>query len=429
MLGRQTTKQKRGSAVTFAKDSQNHHEPKPRPSLLPQEHVEQWAELAVDYLDGNLDPATQAAVEAHLSSCADCARRLEEQRRVAERLRQTPALDPPAWLEKAVLEEILSPVTAVRAVTAAPPTAAGETGQPLRKKEPAWTRFWRQTLRPWAPAAIAVAAILLGIVSYGIFRQAAPESLPRFAQEAAPAVPGQASSTVESAPGDQVARASTEEAQATSARQQDSSTAILGGQQVETSTTAIAPTTTASSFAQAATSASVSASGMYRTLKSEPQAVTAETRSLVVEALENTDTPAYFVYASSSLEKPLTPYKASAVATQLCTLTGLEPLPVSMSLAGPTLAAYLPREDAGAFVELLLSIAASLELSLSLEFQPPETQSQAHTAIMENRSQFAELVARRAPSPGISGWTFSTSTSLAPDQQQNDALVIIFARQ
>lgn len=405
--------------MTFEKNNQSReHEGEARACFLPEEHVDQWQEIAVDYLDGVLDPATAAAVEAHLLSCTECARRLDEQRRLVKRLRQVPAVEAPAWLEEAVLKQVL------------PTPALGQQAKSAHAKEPAWTRFWRGTLRPWAPAAIAVAAILLGIVSYGILRETAPETVPRFAQEAAPSVSEQVASSLAVSESDRAAGTDIKETASAPCAPENTSAGILAGQEPQATTTAVAATATASSSSPGATtSASVSTPTMYTTVKPRVEKVTVENKSRIVETLQSADTPAHFVYTSTSLEETAIQRKAWAVATQFSSLTGLEPLAVSLSPSGPTLAAYLPRDDAAPFVDLLLSIGASLELSLSLEFEPPETQSEAYNAIVEHKAGLPELVARRAPSPGISGWTFTTSTSLAPEQQQADALVIIFVRQ
>ncbi|MCX8033051.1 MAG: anti-sigma factor [Thermoleophilia bacterium] len=404
--------------MTFEKNNRDkERKSEAKAHILPEEHVDQWQEVAVDYLDGRLDPATTADVEAHLLSCPDCARRLDEQRRLVNRLRQVPAAEPPVWLEEAVLKQVLLTPALEQQV------------KPARAKEPAWTRFWRGTLRPWAPAAIAVAAILVGIVSYGILQGTAQETVSRFAQEAAPSGSEQVASSLAVSQSDQAAGTSIKAAAPGTSGQEDTSAGILAGQEPQVTTTAVAATATASSLSTDATSASVSAPTMYTTEEPRVDKVTVENKSRIVETLQLADIPAHFVYTSTSLEETAIQRKAWAVATQFSSLTGLEPLAVSLSPSGPTLAAYLPRDDAAPFVDLLLSIGASLELSLSLEFQPPETQSEAYNTIMEHKADLAELVARRAPSPGISGWTFTTSTSIAPEQRQADALVIIFVRQ
>ena len=46
-----------------------------------------WTDRLSDYLDGELPPAERNSLEAHLETCAECARVLEELRTVVSRTR------------------------------------------------------------------------------------------------------------------------------------------------------------------------------------------------------------------------------------------------------------------------------------------------------------------------------------------------------
>jgi anti-sigma factor RsiW len=59
------------------------------------QHVDDWAEVAVDYLDGRLDEPTKLAVEDHLSGCPDCAARLRRQQYVVSFVQDTVLDEPP----------------------------------------------------------------------------------------------------------------------------------------------------------------------------------------------------------------------------------------------------------------------------------------------------------------------------------------------
>jgi len=73
------------------------------------QHVDDWAEIAVDYLDGQLDHDTRTAVEAHLSGCPDCATRLRRQQYVVSFLQETALDDSPEDLEYRSIGQIIFP--------------------------------------------------------------------------------------------------------------------------------------------------------------------------------------------------------------------------------------------------------------------------------------------------------------------------------
>ena len=59
--------------------------------------------LASDYLEGLLDPASRATVEAHLTECAACRGLVGDIRRVLELCRSAEEVDPAPWLVSKIL--------------------------------------------------------------------------------------------------------------------------------------------------------------------------------------------------------------------------------------------------------------------------------------------------------------------------------------
>jgi tetratricopeptide (TPR) repeat protein len=60
--------------------------------------TDQWNDRLSDYLDDELSPGDRAALEAHLTTCPECAVTLDELREVVERARTLPARPPAADL-------------------------------------------------------------------------------------------------------------------------------------------------------------------------------------------------------------------------------------------------------------------------------------------------------------------------------------------
>lgn len=59
--------------------------------------------LASDYLEGRLEPALKAQVEAHLLTCPSCRESVEEVRGVMELCRSVPDLEPVPWLVSKIM--------------------------------------------------------------------------------------------------------------------------------------------------------------------------------------------------------------------------------------------------------------------------------------------------------------------------------------
>ena len=68
-------------------------------------HAE-WIDKLSDYLDDELAPGERAAVETHVAGCTDCARTLDELRRVVEQARSLRPRPPSADLWKGVADRL-----------------------------------------------------------------------------------------------------------------------------------------------------------------------------------------------------------------------------------------------------------------------------------------------------------------------------------
>jgi hypothetical protein len=113
-----------------------------------------------------------------------------------------------------------------------------------------------------------------------------------------------------------------------------------------------------------------------------------------------------------------------------------------LALDGATFAAFVPKKDAVAFVELLQSIATSLQLTLDLVSEPIALPASTRTpdygaALRERKAELPELFASRTPQPALTKYSFTTSTAFAdsgqappgwtaPDDAGTHVLVVIY---
>lgn len=65
---------------------------------------EQTEDRLLDALEGNLDPAEQALLDAHLADCAKCRQLAEGVRQTVEALHQLPLVEPSPWLVPKIIE-------------------------------------------------------------------------------------------------------------------------------------------------------------------------------------------------------------------------------------------------------------------------------------------------------------------------------------
>jgi anti-sigma factor RsiW len=107
---------------------------------------EKWTDQLSDYLDGELSPAEQAAVDAHLRECAVCTDVLNDLKRVVARAQGIDARPPQGDLWRGIAERI----------DAAPVQAAGF-------RAPARGRRFAFTMPQLAAASLAIAALSGGL--------------------------------------------------------------------------------------------------------------------------------------------------------------------------------------------------------------------------------------------------------------------------
>src|SRR2546421_3449583 len=92
---------------------------------------EEWTDKLSDYLDGELPPDEQYAVESHLSGCAHCAAVLEDLKRVIARAQSLSSRPPQADLwggmaaridpnSRTAAGTMSTPVTALTSLTSIP---------------------------------------------------------------------------------------------------------------------------------------------------------------------------------------------------------------------------------------------------------------------------------------------------------------------
>jgi anti-sigma factor RsiW len=392
--------------------------------LRGDQHVDDWPEMAVDYLDGRLDHETRLAVEHHLSGCPDCTARLRKQQYVVSFLQEAPLEDPPDDLEYRAIGELVFPSP-----------GAVRIGQPSGVK-PQRTPKWQRTLRAWLPATVAVCALLAAVVGYGIAKSGSGADMATNTdREMGPAATAAASGTT-----------AAEEATPPGA--------------AFTSTTAGATTTTAALASQPPTTIAV------------PVTVAAtQDRKTMIQEIEQAQAPAYVSFraslpaasgdgqsgstttsdtgatsttiagsAPSTAAGPdttavdnVTAAQTANVVYQLAGFTGLKPLDKSLWLGGPTFAAFLPRKDAEEFVDLVCSIGASLNLVVALTGGPPPKSADKSAQLLEHKVEFPVLAAHRALQPATWGYDFTTSTLApsadGPDEAGTHVVIIIWIQE
>jgi hypothetical protein len=123
---------------------------------------EQWTDRLSEYLDDELTPGERASVGAHLAQCAECARALEELRRVVAAAGALTPRPPARDLWSGVAERIAtaSPAPSVSAAGAGGPRGADDAA-PFRPRQ-----RWRVsfTLPQLAAASLLIAAVSAGLV-------------------------------------------------------------------------------------------------------------------------------------------------------------------------------------------------------------------------------------------------------------------------
>jgi anti-sigma factor RsiW len=127
---------------------------------------EEWTDKLSEYLDDELPPGERAAVDAHLAQCAECARTLEELRRVVETARALTPRRPARDLWSGVAER-MSAGSPLLAGAAGSPGDPGDPEHGVARVSPFRSRQpWRVsfTLPQLAAASLLLAAVSGGLV-------------------------------------------------------------------------------------------------------------------------------------------------------------------------------------------------------------------------------------------------------------------------
>jgi anti-sigma factor RsiW len=364
-------------------------------------HLDDWADLAVDYLDGGLDQLTETALRQHLDTCSDCAARVETQRAFLAVLRGASLAQPPAELEGNTLGEVLA------ALERAKPVRRGALEQPSRRPPVPWG-----TLRPWIPAAVAVAVLLAGVVAYGVLRQGV----------------GMSDEAMETTA---VAVTAAAEAAMDGAAEEDASGSGRSATTAAVGIVATGASTTAPELTLGAPNYATEAAGL------QPSAPYLKNRDEMADGLAVASAPAYFFFDGDGASL-ITVEQADAIATQVTAITGLELMDETLSPGTRAFAAFVPREDAGQIVDLLRSIGGSLQLEVSLSLEPGSAVAAWAESLLQDKSQLAELYAYPTPPPAATDWSFTTVTSppttegegavpktVLPDEAGTHVLVVI----
>lgn len=263
---------------------------------LPDDHLERWPGLAVDYQDGRLDPERRLVLENHLGRCPACRRLLAEHAAGVRALETVTPAVPPAGLEQLVL-------SAVAKAQAAPPSPARKAGLgrvPPRPQPGLWDRLLPQA-RALLPAAAVVLLIGIAVVTIPFAQNGDDMTTTTAAGQAATAVPNQ-----ESAPTSGSGVGGAADSSAT-----ESTEAFVAG-----ATTTAPAGGTLTSGTERRDSADVDLGQNGQSVRS-PYVVLAGSQT------------ASSAYTAALLNKSL----------------GIAPAPSSLWLGGPTFAFFLPRVD------------------------------------------------------------------------------------
>ncbi len=329
-------------------------------------HLDDWEQLAIDYVDGHLDPATEAVVRSHLESCPECAAHIASQRHALSLLHKASMVAPPLDLEDRILGDVLFPRD----------TAAAQ--GPGKRAAPSPRRTWKE-LRAWLPAAAAVVAVLVGVVAYGATR------------------PGGTSTESAASTTDAAFAATAEKDEAVAPGDDSATTPTPGGTDDGAVSTEAALVLGAAG--DAARSEGLQPSGPY-----------IEEKQAMTNGLASTEAPAYFFYVVND-GGLVTTEQADSIASRVTGATGLQLIDQTSADGTRAFAAFVPREDASAVVELLRSIGASLQLSLNLSLDPGAAVSAWAESLFADKCGLAELSASPSQPPASAGWSYTTSTA------------------
>lgn len=372
------------------------------------QHVDDWAEIAVDYLDGRLDDDTRVSVEAHLADCPECAARLHQQQYVVTVLQEAALVDPPEDLEYRSIGELVFPSPG-----AEPLILAAEDKKAYR------TPRWHRTVRAWIPATVAVCALLAAVVGYGIARSNSGGDVASDTLRVPTTTAGATTTAAALGEASPVDSGQTVEAAAGAAT---TTTAAAGA--VDT-TVMVANSFPATEDPKAMVSALESAQApiyvAFRTaaISDDTGATSTETTvgATTTTTAPTSTTAAPATTGTTAVAPPSTVEQGTLDAEQVAALkdqikefTGLDPVDGTLWISGPTFAVYLPRQDAVELVDLIRSVGASLGLTVSLDPAPPSQAVSTCEKLMKKKDSFPILEASRTLQPAPWGYDFTTST-------------------
>lgn len=125
------------------------------------EHRLEWSDRLQDWLDGDLDERSAAALHAHIAGCAHCQRDAEALRGLDRELREaTPALALDAAFDARIFSQIETFDEAKRAA------ARTRLEQELQQNLQALSRRWRRTLAMLIPGIVAGIAIAFALTTW-----------------------------------------------------------------------------------------------------------------------------------------------------------------------------------------------------------------------------------------------------------------------
>jgi hypothetical protein len=361
-------------------------------------HLSDWAELAVDYVDDRVDAPTKTVIQAHLDSCPDCARRLAAQQSALALYAHTPLVDTPAGLEARVLEKLLA---------VSEPAQAMSHG--ARRRSARRPRTFRSPAGPWLPALAGGAAVLAMVLALTVSRS--------------PATPDGTMTTAYAVLSSEAGAA---EALSDSAADLSSTTATALSASGDAT---VDPPRSVTTLGDTNVRLSVSL---------QPTGVYLQDRAAMVEGLAQASVPAYFFFDTED-GALVTTGQADTIASQLTAATGLRLMDQDLSSGVKAFAAFVPREDSAALVDLLRSVSDSLQLNVRLSLQPGAEVTSWATAMFQDKYSLAELSAAPSQPAGPTSWSYTTSTASTttsgdaiapkatlPDQAGTHVLVVIF---
>jgi anti-sigma factor RsiW len=399
------------------------------------QHVDDWAEVAVDYLDGQLDQQTRTAVEAHLAGCPDCAARLRKQQYVVRFLQETALDDPPQDLEYRSIGELVFPSPGGQPMA-----------RPVEARRPAPAPRWYRGLKAWAVPTVAVIALIAAVVGYNIARSGSDTNIAGRALSSATTMAGSATTAAAFSEATMAGVAPT----TTTAAAATTTSALLTAAPPTDAQSSATTTQDPKAMVRAIETAQAPTFVSFQTAVSAPPAggqgatgTGAATDTTAVSGTETTATgpaPTTTVLATdttvtgggNTTGATVSADQAAALVGAIKQFTGLEPVDESLWLGGPTFAVFLPRQDAAKLVDLVRSICAPFGLTVSLGGAPPAQVEQASTRLLEHKNSFPVLAAHRALQPSTWGYDFTTSTlgygdaKAMPDEAGTHVIVVIW---